>query len=222
MKIVLAALVALTATTSASASFTIAQGASRPALRIDARGFAEVSWSQGGTRRTQLVPPEGKVLPGGRISGSDVSRPARVPGLSLARVVRRTPDGTLWALQQWEVTPGHLQLHFARWKGRPTTVTLTRISDLLRGKVLFHGQPVSGFSRTPEGKRVRVYVYLDCFRCPGSSAGWKRMLGVPPKADGTFSAVLRPAWTGTRYRASIFGRNVGRTLMPDARTFALG
>src|SRR6187401_3054542 len=62
----------------ASASISIAKNVSRPALRVDARGNAEVSWSSGGTRRTLLIPATGLYLPGGHISTKDVSRRAGV------------------------------------------------------------------------------------------------------------------------------------------------
>jgi len=45
--------------------------------------------------------------------------------------------------------------------------------------------------------KPKFYVYLDCFGC-GGRAGWSFMLGVAPKADGTFSALIRPNWKGTR------------------------
>jgi hypothetical protein len=44
------------------------------------------------------------------------------------------------------------------------------------------------------------------------------MLGVPPKADGSFSVYLRSSWAGTRYRATVAGPNVGEAFAPDART----
>ncbi len=62
---------------SARASISIAENVARPALRVDARGNAEVSWSSGGTRRTLLIPATGLYLPGGHISTKDVSRPTR-------------------------------------------------------------------------------------------------------------------------------------------------
>ena len=43
------------------------------------------------------------------------------------------------------------------------------------------------------------------------------MLGVAPKADGSFSVALRPSWTGRRYRATMLGPNVGGQLAPGAR-----
>ena len=41
------------------------------------------------------------------------------------------------------------------------------------------------------------------------------MIGVAPKADGSFSALLRPEWTGSRYRATVLGPNIGSTLAPE-------
>ena len=32
----------------------------------------------------------------------------------------------------------------------------------------------------------------------GGHAGWSPMLGVAPQADGSFSVLLRSAWTGSR------------------------
>ena len=215
-----AAMLALAGT--AEGSVWIANDASRPGLRVDARSFAEVDWTQGGARRTQLVPPRGEVLPGGHVA-TDIARAAAAPGVPFARVVRTTPDGTLWALQLWRPQPGGpLELHLASWTGAPTKLELSADSVRVTGRVTFHGRPVTGFSTTPAGKRLRIYVYLDCFRCPAGGSGWGRMLGVAPKADGTFAVRLRPEWTGTRYRASVAGPNLGATRAPDAQAVAAG
>ena len=69
--------------------------------------------------------------------------------------------------------------------------------------------------------KPKFYVYLDCFGC-GGRAGWSFMLGVAPKADGTFSALIRPNWKGTRYRATVAGPNAGTTYAPDAQTVISG
>ena len=222
MKAFTIALVALAAATAADGSIWITTGARNPALEVDARGYAEVSWTEGGARRTQLVPPAGKVLPGGRISGLDVSRPVRVPGLPFPRVVRRTPDGRLWALQEWQQPGAPAELHLARWKGKPTELTLAFDGRRLTGRAVFQGRPVTGFSTTPAGQRLRIFVSLDCFACPGGSGGWTRMLGVAPKGDGTFAVLVRPEWSGKRYRATVAGPNLSATLAPDARTVISG
>ena len=182
-------------------------------LRVDAKGEAQVTWSGGSV----LVPPHGQLYHGGSLAGPDVSRPAPAAGIPFAVSVKRTPDGRMWALQAWQVAPdGPVELHLARWQGRPTQLTLTSDGTHLGGSLTFHGAPVTGTTFTLEGKHPRIYVYLDCFDC-GGKAGWTRMIGVAPKADGSFSVLLRPDWTGSRYRATVSGPNLGTTLAPDAQ-----
>ena len=201
------------------ASISIAKNAVQPALRVDARGNAEVSWSSGGVRRTLLVPAVGLYLPGGRISTADVSRPTTITGLPFARATRRGPDGTLYALQTWRVEPtGPVELHFSRWKGARTTVTLAGEpasgSERLVGRAQFQGKPVAGYSRTNSGIRYRIFAFLDCFGCP--KPAWRRIGGVAPRADGTFRLLVKPNFRGMRYRVTIAGPNLGSTLAPDA------
>ena len=96
-------------------------------------------------------------------------------------------------------------------------MTLALDGTRLTGTAAFHGKPVTGATTTLEGKRPRIYVYLDCLGCPLGGTGWGRMIGVAPKADGTFAVALRPEWTGRQYRATVAGPNVGATLAPDAQ-----
>ena len=207
-----------------SASISVAKNVARPALRVDALGNAEVSWHAGGVRRTLLIPTAGLYLPGGRISTADVSRPATVRGLPFARVVRRTPDGTYYALQTWRVEAGGpVELHFSRWKGARTTVTLKAEAaagtERLVGRAQFAGKPVAGYSRTNSGIRYRIFAYLDCYACP--KPAWRRVAGVAPRADGTFRLLLPADSRGIRYRVSIAGPNLGLTLAPDASATAV-
>lgn len=212
---------ALAASASASASIWVANDARKPALRVDEKGFAEVAWTEGGVRRTLLVPPVGKVLPGGRLPGPDVSRSAGGPRLPFQRVQRKTPDGRLWALQAWRPSAdGPLELHFSRWKGAATELSLSSDGKRLAGKAAFQGRPASGFSPTPEGKQMRIFVFLDCVACSAGPGGWTRMVGVAPKPDGTFAVLLRPEWSSRRYRATMAGPNRGWTLAPDAYALA--
>lgn len=204
---------------SGRASISIAKNVARPALRVDARGDAEVSWSSRGVRRTLLVPAAGLYLPGGRIATVDVSRPTTIRGLPFATVTRRGPDGTLYALQTWRVEPnGAVELHFSRWKGGITTVALNAEpasgSERLVGRAQFHGTPVGGYSRTNSGIRYRIFAFLDCFACPRPA--WSRIGGVAPRADGTFRLLVKPTFSGTRYRVTVAGPNRGSTLAPDA------
>jgi hypothetical protein len=129
----------------AAASITVAVDAQRPALRVDAAGNAEVSWTAAGVRRFLLVPPAGRVFPGRRLEGADVSRTTMEPALPFRRVLRRTPDGRLWALQAWQVvSDGPVELRFSRWRGALPRVTLRVEDDLLSGRATFRGRAVAG------------------------------------------------------------------------------
>jgi hypothetical protein len=200
---------------SALGSVWITNGAERAQLSADAAGDAVVRWGQ----TTLLVPLLGKVVHSG-LPGPDVSRPAPAAGLTFTPAVRRIPSGWLLAVQEWDVAGQPVALHLARWKGEPTQLTLTATGARLSGTASFQGSPLPAFSPTPSGIPVRTYVYIDCFGCATSPTGWSAMLGVRPKADGTFSVLLRPSWIGTRYRASVSGPNIGTTLAPDAQAFA--
>ena len=147
----------------AHASVWIAAGPARATLAVDAKGTAVVSVVSNGKHDTVVVPPKGQLYHGGSI-GADVSRPTRVPGLPFALAVRRTPDGTRWALQRSQAAPdGPWDVHLARWSGAPTQLTLSFDGERLTGKASFHGKPVTGTIYTLEGKHPRIYVYLDCF-----------------------------------------------------------
>lgn len=205
----------------AQATVGIGTDAARPTLRVDAMGTAEVTFTSEGRPDTVIVPARGQLYHGGSLSGPDVSKRVAVPGLPFAVVVKRTPDGWLWALQQFQMKPGAaFDLHLARWRGEPTKLTLAVSGDRLEGRATYHGRGVSGTSYTLEGKRPRIYVYLDYFR----GGRWNRMLGVAPGPDGSFAAAIRPAWQkASRYRATMIGPNIGSTFAPDAEiTIAAG
>jgi hypothetical protein len=228
---VLAALAgALASADCASASIWVADNARNPALQVNAQGFAEVSWTTaGGSRSYLLVPPSGKLYPGRRLSGSDVSTPTGDVSIPMKRVLKQTPDGKYWALQAWRPRKGGpTELHLSRWKGEATELTLVAScckygKETLTGEASFQGKPVYGYSSTPEGKKMRAYVYLECFACTAGSGGWAFMLGIATRSPGgTFSALVRDNWSGTKYRARIAGPNRGRTLAPDAEAVVSG
>jgi hypothetical protein len=204
----------------AAASVTVATHAQRPALRVDSRGYAEVSWAEDGVRRTLLIPPRGRALPGGRLAGRDVSRPA--PGMRIAfrKVVRQTPDGRYWGLQSWRlVRGGPVELRFSRWRAGPTTMEVsaepTGRSELLTGRASFHGTPVTGAWRTLEGDPVPHAAVIECFACMGKP-GWTWFNSVRTRSGGRFGANVPLRAVSRRYRASIVGPNIGTTLAPDA------
>ena len=200
----------------AAASITLGSDAQRPALRIDKLGNAEVSWTSGGTRRYVFVPPTGRVYPGRRLAGADVSRSTSAVALPFLRVLRQTTDGRLWALQSWRVQPGGpAELRFSRWRGAPPKVTAASAprfdGELVSGRAAFAGRAVPLFSPTPEGKRIRSYAYVE----RATASGWGRIAGVTTRADGTFRLFVAADKLGARYRAILPGPNVGTTLAPD-------
>jgi hypothetical protein len=198
-------------------STTVATGVARPALRVDARGNAEVSWTDGGRRHTLLVPPAGRVLPEGRLAGRDVSHAATTP-IAFAKVVRRTPDGRTWALQAWPVAgSGPADLRIARWRGTPTKLNLAVESGVLTGRATFHGAAIPRYSRTFAGTRMRVYVYLDGW----SGRRWHRLFGVAPRADGSFRRLIPEAAARySKFRAVVTGPVIGADVAPDAAAVA--
>lgn len=201
----------------AHASITAATSWQSPALAVDARGNALVSWTQSGAKRTLFIPPTGRYLPGGRLTGPDVSKPTKVPGLPYARIVRRTPDGRLWALQAWRLQRGGpVELRFARWQGDPTSVDGEVAADTLTGQATYAGKGVFGTSPTTAGTQIRHFALVDCDRCPGSS-GWSRLISVPLAGPrGSYSVALFPKRQGARYRVSVTGPNRGWAYAPDA------
>jgi hypothetical protein len=221
VRIVLVVLATLILAPAAGASITVATNAASPKLRVDARGNAEVSWTSGGVRRYLLVPPRGRVYPGRRLAAADVSRPVSSPALPFRRALRLTPDGRYWALQAWRPQPGGpVELRFSRWKGAPTNVRLVveTSTDAVRlsGTATLAGTPLPLWSPTPEGKRIRQYVYLDSLR----GGTWRRIGGVALRSDGSYRRLVPIGLVGGRYRALIPGPNIGATYAPDAATVA--
>ncbi len=201
----------------ASASVGLDTGATHPTLLVDAKGDAQVTWVARGGKESVVIPPTGQLYHGA-LADTDVSKPTTIPGVPFAVTLRSSPGGVLWALQLIQIGVGKpTTLDFSRWKGAPTDLTLTTDGTHVRGTVSFQGKPITGHSFTLAGLRPRIYVYIDCFAC-GGQAGWSPMLGVAPRADGSFSVLIRSTWRGSRYRATVAGDNVGSTYEPDAQT----
>jgi hypothetical protein len=221
--ILLGLLVFLVAGGEAAASTKVAGDARDPVLRVDAAGYAEVAWTAGrGERRSMVVAPNGAVTYGARISGGDVSTPADVR-IPFAVVVRRTPDGALWALQSWRrLLRGPVELRFSRWRGEITQIDLRAVcckwgGENVEGEASYHGRPVFGYRSTHAGVPLDDLgrnVYLDSYR----GGGWTRMMGIlANRPTGHFTLWIRRYWQGTHYRAAMIGPNWGWTLAPDAQ-----
>ena len=219
---VIALAIALLVATPAAASITVATNVQRPALRVDALGNAEVSWTAGGRRNYLLVPPTGRFLPGARLPGPDVSRSTAAVAIPYRRALRRTPDGRYWALQTWRVAFSRdVELRFSRWRGAPTRITLAaepfRRTELLTGRATFQGRPVTGSSPTNAGTRILHSAFADSF---AGVAGWIRFGAKRTASDGSFSLTVPLDRRATKYRVSITGPNRGATLAPDAAAVA--
>ena len=93
-------------------------------------------------------------------------------------------------------------------------------TELLRGRVTFHGRPVSGYWRTLEGTPIRHTAVFECFACLGKP-GWTWFDARPTRSNGTFAMTVAPRAIASRYRATMPGPNIGSTLAPDASAVAV-
>lgn len=197
----------------ASAALEIGSRPSRMALKVDARANAEASWTQAGARRTIFIPPRGLTLPGGRLAGQDISRPSTAVKLPFLKVLK-TALGNYWSLQSWAVEPGQPpQLRFSRWQGAPPLLkgSYDPVSRRLTAYYSYHGQPLSGYWTTPQGKQVRIVVYVEA----KAATGWRRLIGVFPRADGSFRLFIRPEWQAASYRLVAPGPTRDLWRLPD-------
>jgi hypothetical protein len=200
----------------AVASVGVGANAAAPALRVDSKGNAEISYTEGGAKKTVLVPKKGVVAYGGKLSGPDVSKAASSPSLPFMKVLRRGPGGWMYALQTWPTQSGPAELRFSRWQGTPTKLTFTATQEhlglALEGKVTYAGKPIPIKSRAPGGVVIREYVYID----QQVGGQWKIVGGVAVKSDGTYRRMLYGGGdTGSLFRATVAGPNVGAVYAPD-------
>jgi hypothetical protein len=202
----------LAAASIGNASICLCAGGQSAALRVNAKGFAEVSWASQGSRHYRVITPRGRVVVG-RMRGRDVSRPTTARRIPYKRVLRRTPSGAFWALQSWARPGEPLNLRFSRWRGRPTHVTAETVCcragrEKLRGRATFHDIPIYG------------WVYVDCYKCSLNPRGWGRATRKATNTTGFYSIRIRSAWRGARYRVSIVGPRKRWMRTPDARAIA--
>lgn len=198
-----------------SASVCITSGARSPVLHVNVRGTAEVRWIAGGERRYAVVRRGAFCAKEGvRMEGRDVSRETSGVQIPFKKVVKRTPDGAIWALQVWRHRPGRpRELRFSRWNGSPPHLTARATCcredrQVVRGRVTYHRKAIA-----------RATVYVDCFACAGKQHGWTRLTRKRTTQNGRFSLVIPPRWEGARYRATLLGPNFGWVRAPDMRVF---
>jgi len=196
----------------ATAAITVGSNASAPALRVDANGNAEVSWTAGGRRTTMLVPASGPTTAGATLAGDDVSSPVRGNHIPFQRVLRWTPSGWYYALQAWRVDPdGPAALRFSRWRGVPTEVSLKAekagTGVRLYGRATLDEKPLA---------RPTGHVYLDAL----VHGTWRRVERVALSASASYRRTVPKAKLGVSYRATVPGPNTGATYAPDASSVA--
>jgi hypothetical protein len=157
------------------------------------------------------------------------------PPLAWAVVSCKAPDGSYWAVQEWQrelpdygvaPTAGQAvwELRLSHWTGAlPVLDAQTDWSyhrwDHLFGRLLYLGRPVFGFRSTRGGNPLDRYgrnIYIDTLDSPYGS-GWRREnSALTHSGTGVFCYSVNPhgshpAGDGTRYRITVIGPGV----MPD-------
>jgi hypothetical protein len=229
----------------------IARDATDIGLAVDARGRALVTFRAGG--RAQSVLAWGAINARPSIEGGDqekfklvygapaidnVCSPYDGPALAWLVTACKAPDGTYWALQQWQrglptygVPPttaveASYELHLSHWSG-PLAVLEIETDwsyhryDHLYGRLTYRGRPVFGFGSTAAGDPRDIFgrnVYLDTYDSV-YGPGWRREMGLlTHRPTGAFCYGFsahppHPPGNGTRYRATVVGPGVTPDLM---------
>ena len=211
------ALALLAPAPAAFASVGVGSGAAGPSLRVDAKGNAEISYTQGGAPETVLVPVTGAVIYGGQLTGPDVSKAATRPKLPFLKVLRSGPNGWFYALQTWPARIGPAELRFSRWQGEPDQADVHGDAGARRHRS--RGQGHLRRQADPddvEGAR-RARDRASTSTSTSRSAASGRLLGgvVGHAATGRTGGSSTAGRPGTCFRASVAGPNIGAVYAPD-------
>jgi len=160
------------------------------------------------------------------------------PKLAWAVAQCTAPDGSYWAVQEWQrklpdyglaPTTGEqagLEVHLSHWTGglpelKITTDWAWHQWDHLFGTYTYNGAAVYGFRSTASGQPLDPFgrnVYVDTYNS-AYGAGWKRENSfLTHKGDGVFCYSVNPhgahpSGKGTQYRATILGPGVAPDVM---------
>jgi hypothetical protein len=159
------------------------------------------------------------------------------PKLAWAVVACKAPDGSYWAVQEWQrklpdygVAPTGLdaawEVHLSHWTGALPVLTINtdwawHQWNHLYGTFMYDGQPVFGLASTSAGQPLDSFgrnLYLDTFDS-AYGKGWMRENSfLTHKGDGVFCYSVNPhpghpAGTGSQYRATIMGPGVTPDVM---------
>jgi hypothetical protein len=229
----------------ASAAEIVDRNVGSPSLQVDSRNVALVTYTVGGNahhvlywgavdwadrfKRDYSGGWKSKMADYKRFSNS--CKPYTGPRLSLMIAACDAPDGSHWALQQWQrLWPNYggdsaaNELYISHWRGDigelliQTDYSYHGKHQHLWGKFSFHGKPVFGTHWTTQGvptDRQGRNIYVDYLKVPA----WRRVnsfLTHPPTAVFCYTfadhPASSPAWngqgTGDAYRATAIGPGV--------------
>ena len=102
----LAVLCALALPGAAGASIKIAGDVKHPALRVNAAGWATVTYWKSGSWHKAKVSPLGKITWGKAAAGADVTKKTTAVSIPFMKQLRVGPTGRYWALQAWQRLKG--------------------------------------------------------------------------------------------------------------------
>ena len=183
----------------------IARGATDVRLEVDEQRRALVTYREGGQLRRVLAwgainarmstRSEGQVgftLMYGAEPIRNVCGPYTGPPLAWLVTACTAPDGTHWALQQWQAglpnygvapTPAQsaAELRLSHWSGPLARLEIEtdwsyRRYDHLYGRLTYRGQPVFGFGSTARGSPLDPYgrnIFVDTLDS-AYGPGWRR------------------------------------------------
>jgi hypothetical protein len=163
------------------------------------------------------------------------------PPLAWALITCKAPDGSYWAVQQWQralpdygVQPDAAQsvreLRLSHWTGALPVLTVHtdwswRRWDHLYGRLTYLGQPAYGFLSSSLGKPLDGFgrnVYVDTYDS-AYGPGWRREnSALTHRGTGVFCYSVNPhrdhpAGTGSEYRVTVIGPGVTPDLMWQGR-----
>jgi hypothetical protein len=168
-------------------------------------------------------------------------RPYTGPTLAWAVAECTAPDGTYWAVQEWQrklpdygmkgdAADDAYEVHLSHWRGPLPVLTVgTDWSwhqwNHLFGTLTYLGHPVFGLASTSSGQPLDSFgrnIYVDTFDSV-YGAGWKRENSfLTHKSDGVLCYSINPhgshpAGTGKDYRATVMGPGVTPDVMWEGR-----
>ena len=232
--------------TGTSSRQIIARDATDVTLEVDSRSRARVTYRVDGRAQSVLawgainaVPAteggaqEQFILLYGAPPIQNVCGPYTGPPLAWLVTACTAPDGTHWALQQWQrglpvfgdppASPeaAGYELHLSHWSGPLAVLEIKadwayRKYDHLYGRLTYRGKPVYGFASTSAGHPLDIFgrnIYIDTYDS-AYGPGWKREMGLlthrPTGAFcyGFYTHDHHPTGNGTHYRATVVGPGV--------------